>query len=82
MKQKISKCMENVSARIIIEDEEKKRKTLSVFDHVIKMLLRDVDGICSESDGIDNKLLLCGKKKFFASQNIVHNIKDTDAESV
>ncbi len=62
LKQKITKCKKNVAARVILEDQDGKKRTVSMFNEIVRLLECEV---VDEDDIEPNmKLLMIGLKKF------------------
>ena len=83
LKQKLARCRKNRATRLIIEDTDKKKWTVSMFSDIIDLLIRPGPNEEDEDDAVDEDIetkLLCSNVKEFVinSQNIVIALNDIE----
>lgn len=83
LKQKLAWCRKNRATRLIIEDTDKKKWTVSMFSDIIDLLIRPGPNEEDEDDAVDEDIetkLLCSNVKEFVinSQTIVIALNDIE----
>lgn len=69
LKQKMDRCKKNLSARVVLEDDKKRKQTVSMFSEIINLLIDDVD---NELGDVETQLLCADSKEFeINSRNVV-----------
>ena len=80
MKQKLSHCKRNVVARALIEDKNKKKRSVTMFGDIVRLIESEVVSD-DEDDGSDlgMKLLFAGVKEFQVnSQNTIVRVVNAE----
>ncbi len=81
LKQKKEKCKKNVAARVMLVDGEGKKRIVSMFGEIVRLLESEVVVDDNDDDDVDleMKLLNVGLKKFEINlQNIVTRVENVD----
>ncbi len=76
LKQKMTRCKKNAAARVMIQDDETKRRTVSMFDKTIRLPINELVDVV---DDVQTKLLSVGAKYFVInSQNVIVHFESDD----
>ncbi len=76
LKQKMTRCKKNAAARVMIQDDETKRRTVSMFDKTIRLPINELVDVV---DDVQTKLLSIGAKYFVInSQNVIVHFESDD----